>query len=151
MKEAVFNTEIVNSIKDLGWFAHKLTDTPRVPGLRFISEKPFDIFAVAHGTPIAIESKQFKKFQGFSIRYLRDNQIEYLDKMIASGGRAFVFLNVRIPTIKGVQKRENRCYIIDWAKWDRNQIPVKDIKDMPFVEGKNGKFDLLNFLRDFNK
>jgi len=150
MKEANFNTEVVNSIKAQGWFAHKLTDTPRVPGLRFISEKPFDIFAVAFGTPIAIESKQFKKYQGFSLRYLRENQIEALDKMLHSGGRAFIFLNIRIPTIKGVQKRENRCLIIDWATWDKEQIPVKVIKEMPYIGGKNGLFDLWDFLRQFN-
>lgn len=147
MKEAVFNTEIVRSLKEAGWFAHKLTDMPMVPGLRFQSDKPCDILSVVHGVAVAIESKQFKKFQGFSIRYLRDNQVESLDQIQKSGGRSYVFLNIRIPNIKGVQKRENRCYIIDWEAWDKQPIPVKDIREnLPYVCGKNGLFDLTIFI-----
>jgi len=147
MKEATSSTEIVNSILDAGWFAHKLTDTPRVPGmLRFIPPKPCDILSCIHGMMVGIETKQIKKWQGFALRFLRENQIEALTKINKAGGHAFIFLNVRIPPDKEAnQKRENRLIIIDWSTWDRLPINIIKIKDVQYVTGKNGRFDLTAF------
>lgn len=127
-----------------------MPDMITVPGVtRFTPTKPFDTFAVIHGVGVGIEAKLFKKWKGFSLRFLRENQIEALDDILMSKGRAFVFLNVRIPAdvVEGT-KRENRLIIIDWAKWDYKLIPVKVLKTYPFIQGKKKKFDLSSFFKN---
>lgn len=149
MKEAVFNTEIVNSIKT-HWFVHKLSDSIAVPGVtRFIGEKPCDTIAFIYGRGVGIEGKMLKKWKGISIKLFRENQIEALDEMLMAHGRAFAFINVRIAAnaVTGT-KHENRLIIIDWEKWlkRRNKtIPVKVVRKAPHIKGKKGKFDLSEF------
>lgn len=145
MRESTFNTEIVNSIKP-HWFVHKLTDSITTGETRFTPEKPFDTFACIHGVCVGIESKMIKKWRGISIKLFRDNQIEALDEMLMANGRAFAFINVRIaPNVVEQTKRENRLIIIDWAKWDYKLIPIKEVKNLHYIEGRKGKFDLSDF------
>lgn len=146
MKEAVFNTEVVRSIRALGGFAHKLGDSVRSEQTRFIGEKPCDIIAGVFGKFVGIESKQFKEMKGFSIRLLRDNQIEALSEMVRTGNRAFVFLNVRL-NIAG-SRPESRLYYWDFAKWDRQSIGVKVLRTLPFIKGHKGIYDLTELFRD---
>jgi hypothetical protein len=113
---------------------------------RFVPEKPCDILACVNGHMVAVEGKQMKKWQGFSIRFLRDNQIVALDSIVKAGGRAYVFVNVRVPPEKGVSKRENRLIVINWSTWDRELIPVKAMREMPYIEGKLGLFDLSSIM-----
>lgn len=150
MKEIQSNTQIVNSIRP-HWFVHKLMDMPNAVRAvtRFMPSKPFDIFAFIHGKGVGIETKLLKKWKGFSISYLRENQIEALDEVLMAGGRAFVFVHVCIPAnvVEGT-KRVNRLIILDWAKWNQKLIRKKDLINYPYIEGKKGKFDLSSFFLD---
>lgn len=149
MREKVFNTEIKNSLLALGHWAHKIGDQPigkqedggqSHDGFRFNIKKPFDIIAVICGRGVAIEGKMIRRFQAFGQRDIRDIQKENLDKMLAAGGRAFVFLNVR-GVIAG--RRENRCIIFDWAEFREVQtIPHRVLQTLPFIPGAHGLFDL---------
>jgi hypothetical protein len=124
VRESLFNTEIVNSLKAADYFAYKIPDTPAsmVRGLRYTPEKPCDIIASVNGRFTAIESKQIKKIQCFSIKEFRDIQIESLDKVVKDGGRAWAFINLRVPTDKEF-KRLNLLVGLDWRVWG---VKLKD-------------------------
>lgn len=112
MKEAEFNSEVVRSLKHLGYFAYKISD---VMGSRFTPEKPCDILACdLKGRFIAIESKQIKSWKSLTGKMLRDNQIVTLDKSVKITGRAYVLLNIRIHDVKN-KRRENWCVVFDWS------------------------------------
>lgn len=116
MKENHCNTEVVRSLKHYGWGAYKLSD---VRGARFTETKPCDIIACSpKGRYVAIEGKLIKKWQGFSAKALRPNQIAHLDQTcIKRQGRAFVFLYVRInPDKQKGTKRECWLVAFDWKK-----------------------------------
>lgn len=152
MREKVFNTEIKNSLLALGHWAHKIGDQPigkqedggqSHDGFRFNIKKPFDIIAIVHGRGVAIEGKMVRHFQAFGQRDIRDIQKENLDKALAAGGRAFVFLNIR-GVIAG--RRENRCIIFDWEEFRNIQtIPKRELEQCPFIPGHSGLFDLSLF------
>jgi len=152
MKEANFNTEIVNSIKDAGHWAYKIPDMPRVPGLlRFIPDKPCDIIASVGGRTVAIESKQFKKWQALGMRHLEDSQIKNLDEIVKDGGKGFIFLNIRIKGDKELGiKRENKCLIFEWNEFKLlnivGSIKKLDLLHWAYIEGKLKRFDLSEFL-----
>jgi hypothetical protein len=150
IKESNFNTEIVKSVKHHGWFAHKLMDMPAsmMVRTRFVPTKPCDILACIKGRMVGIECKQIKKWQGFSLRFLRENQIEALDEIKKAGGVSIVLVNVRIPPEKGISKRENRLIVINWSTWDRELIPVKKMRELPYIEGKLGLFDLTTVISE---
>lgn len=132
MKESVFTTEIMHTLRARGYFAHKLGDAPITAAVlavtRFTPGKPFDIVVSARGQFVAIETKQMKKFKAFSLRDMRPAQLEGLTEVVYRGGRAFVFLNVRIAADarKGV-KRENRLIVFDWA-WLLHRLHESSIK-----------------------
>lgn len=148
MRESIFNTEIVNSLKATGAFAHKIADLPasKSRGLIFTPTKPFDIFGCYKGVFFAVESKQFKEWKGFGISALRDNQIEALDNVVKTGGKAFVFINIRIV------RTENRLIAFDWALWGEvvkaQAIGVKDMRTMPYIQGRKDLFDLAEFMEE---
>lgn len=153
MREVVFNTEVVNSLKSAGVWAHKIGDAPIFSGMktRFTPEKPCDIVACSEsGRFIGIEGKQFKKWQGFYKSVLRDNQIEALDDFAHKRkGRAYVFLNIRIAS-----PQENWCVIFDWKEYrDRiltDGFTIKEIKAKSvgiWVKGYKGQFDLRHWVR----
>jgi hypothetical protein len=122
MKENVFNTEVVRSLKLENYFAYKISD---VQGSRFTETKPCDILACdLKGNFIAIESKQIKKWAGLTARLLRDNQIITLDKAVKNTGKAFVLLNIRINGVKG-KPRENWCVVFDWSIHRKNIMTNK--------------------------
>lgn len=137
MRESKFNAELINSLDHWGAYAYKIVDLPasRTMGLRYVPEKPCDIFGGYHGKFFAIESKQAKKFEAFGIRHLRDAQIKHLTDMVKRGNRAFVFLNIRIAAVKGKVKRENRLVIFDWADLSQkvDSYKQKEVMGMPYV------------------
>lgn len=155
MRESKFNTEVVNSLKELGAFAEKIPDMPFAGGLRFNPEKPCDIFGGFMGRFFIGESKQMKKFEALGERHFRPNQIKALDKAISTGNRAFVFLNVRIKAVKGEVKHENRMIILDWKVWGgmikNGSIKAKQIKELPYIVGHKGLFDLKHFLMELGE
>lgn len=116
MKEATGNSEVVKSLRKIGWGATKLSD---VRGSRFTDSKPCDILACSpKGRYVAIEGKMIKKWGGFNTKTLRQNQIDELNNTcLKRQGRAFVFLYVRINAnpSKGL-KRVCKLVIFDWKK-----------------------------------
>lgn len=146
MNEKLFNTEVVNSLKHEGAWAYKIPDMPSslMAGGRFNPDKPCDVVGCAEGRFIGIESKQFKEIKGFSLRYLRYNQVDSLNQMHEAGGRAYVFLNIRVAS-----PRENRLIIFSWGKWrdvlETKIVPKKLIMELPHIKGKKKKFDLEDF------
>lgn len=136
MNEAKFNHEVIKSLRRAGAFAHKLADMPKGAGAfsRFNPPKPCDIIAGYKGLFIGIESKQLKKWEGFSIKKLRPNQIEALDEMIAARCAAFVFVNVRIT-----EKRVNILIPLNWKIWGDQlkcaTIKKEQLKGLAFDKG----------------
>lgn len=153
MKEAIFNTELKNSLIEAGATAHKIPDMPtgRGVGMRFNPEKPCDLFFIYKRIGGLIEGKQIKKFEAFGLRNLRPNQIRALDDNAKKGNPGFVFLNIRVSASEGV-KAENRLIIFEWKKWRKNweieSIPATVLKDFPFIQGKHGRFNLTEFLQE---
>lgn len=135
MKENPCNTESVRSLKHYGFGAYKLSD---VRGSRFTETKPCDIIACSpKGRYVAIEGKLIKKWEGFSARALRPNQIAHLDATcFKRGGRAFVFLYVRIaPDRKNSVKRVCKLVVFDWKKYRETiheGIGVRELKDQTY-------------------
>lgn len=125
MKESVFTTEVVNSLESFGLYVYKLADIPNAARrvIRFIPVKPCDVIACSpKGRFIAIETKQFKKWQGLTKSVMQEGQIFHLDRIAKRGGQAFVILNVRIEANKRKgQKRVNLCGVFNWKEY-RDQI-----------------------------
>ena len=150
IRESVFNTEVIHSLRAQGAWAHKLTDTPAslARAMRFVPEKPCDIIAFIGGRGVGIEGKQQKKYEAFGIRHLRDAQVRELDAMVEEGkGEAFIFLNIRIAS-----PRTNRLVIFNWKLWREKlksgvSLKKKEIESLPFLTGKSGIFDLSDFCR----
>lgn len=152
MREATFNTEVVNSIKKLGGWAHKITDLPasKVIGMAFTPEKPCDIVGAYYGKFIGIESKQLKKFSAIGRNQLQYSQIKNLNEMVDKKNRAFLFINIRIKA-GGGKKHENRLIPLDWKEWrdyfDTATLKQKQLMDLPFIQGSKGFFDLTEILK----
>jgi len=151
MRESVFNTEIVNSLRACGAWAYKISDSPAswtMKQTRFTPDKPCDIIGCYNGKFFAIEGKQIKKVKAFGQSTMRLSQIESLTEILDKGGRSFVFLNVRIKGVKGEVKQENRLIIFDWSVLGaaEGSIKKKDIDALPFIIGKSKLFDLREFL-----
>lgn len=136
MREAQFNTEMVNSLRHWGAFAHKLADLPAslTRALRFTPDKPCDIIG-GYGKFFGIESKQIKKWEAFGMRHIRQSQIDAMDDMIKTGNRAFVFLNVRIKAVKGESKHANKTIFWDWREFRemKDSIKAKDLQKLPYI------------------
>jgi len=147
MKESVFCTELVKSLRQAGCYAHKLPDSPASYGgarMRFSAGKQYDIIAVYKGLPIAIEGKLYRQFKGFGLSQLRDEQIEALNTFWEAGGKAYVALNIRIsPSKEKNQKRENRLLLFEWPLRFHSK---SEIIDYPYVEGSKGLFSLDSWL-----
>lgn len=149
MKESIFTTEVLRSLRALNFWAYKIPDTPITKEIlsvtRFTVAKPCDIIACRGGHLVAIETKQIRKWKPLSHRDFRPEQKNSLKSILDRKGSAFCFLNVRIP------KEENRLIVFDWSTWgDRlstSSIHVKELKTLPWlnpIKNSEGKlmFDL---------
>lgn len=146
MNEAKFNSELVSSLKAAGAWAYKIPDAPvsQTYGMQFTPKKPCDIVGCFGRTFFAIEGKQIKEFKAFGPNALRPSQKENLNQIVNTGGRAFVFLNIRIPVRNDY---ENRLLVFDWYRFkDSSSIKKPDIMKYPYIAGKLGTFDLWPFL-----
>lgn len=152
MKEAVFTTEVKNSLEALGCWAHKLTDAVRGPTTRFIPPKPFDLIGSYKGIPFAIETKQMKKWEPFGKADFQPSQLKELTRFQKRGqGRSFVMLNVREP------RKENLCIIFEWWAFERDlksdkPLSVAQLKEIAKHHGlvaKKGVFDFEYFLNSY--
>lgn len=157
MREAIFNTELVSSLKDQGAWAYKIADSPTSWTshlTRFTAEKPCDIIGLYHSIGFLIESKQIKKWEAFGKTQMRPSQVKNLTEAVEKNNLAYVFLNVRINAVKGDQRHVNRLIIFDWREWGakfrEGTIKKMELASMPYVEGKTVdkkmRFNLTGFL-----
>jgi penicillin-binding protein-related factor A (putative recombinase) len=161
MKESIFVTEVINSLKEqLHPHIEKIPDMPKFnlskSFYRFSPPRPYDLFFVFQGKFYAVECKMHKKKQAIPFSIVSSYQVERLMDVVFNGNSyAYILINVRI-------KREmNKCYAIkitDWVKWNRDHeryLNRKSIKLEYLVENslaikwlKNGRWDikpLLNY------
>lgn len=131
MKEQHFATEVIRSLRHVGFWAWKIPDAPITKELlkitRFTAAKPCDIIAclptgvISDGLFVAIECKQFKKWKAFSVRDMRPAQIEQLSAIEDHGGSCWVFLNIRIKS-----PHDNRLIIFEWAELRHRFLEKKE-------------------------
>lgn len=148
--ERKFLSEIGASARADNCFFFKIPDLPHFEGakFRFDIKKPFDAFACYFGQPIAIEAKVINGFKSVGIKQLRPNQVEGLDKWEKSGGKAFIFLNIRqAPNqLKGL-KYENRFLYFPWWQFRaKGTYSKKELLIYPSVSGRNGRYNLSDWL-----
>lgn len=143
MRESVFCTEVVRSIRAQAGWAYKVPDMPQsmLRGSRFNLPKAVDILACYEGRLYAIECKQIKKYEAFGLKNVRPSQAETLDSVGRAGGQAFVFLNVRIA------HAVNRLYIFKWQhlKDLGSSIKKNELELLPSIGGRIGYFPLGEF------
>lgn len=152
MREAIFITEIKDSLEQIGIGAYKPADLPMswIGGskMRFVPEKPADLICDNFGVYTLIECKQIKKWQGVSMRLLRPAQIKALNGVVERShlGGAFVFFNIRIKNDKanGI-KGENLCMVLSWRHNKEALEKGIGIKEMRakavgmWIEARKGK------------
>lgn len=148
MREAQFNSEVINSLQAMGFWAYKIADSPTSwtkAQTRFTPTKPSDIIACSPtGAMVMIEGKQFKSYKKLSGKNLRESQINALDAIVAINGRAYLFLNIRIT-----HPRTNFLVAFNW-KWHRERLmgegisaaQLREQKWGTWVPGHKGLFDL---------
>lgn len=153
MRESKFTNEVRRSFEHVGHYFYKIPDSPLSQGMNsgMAYEKPCDAVAGVYGEFVGIETKLMKEFRALSLRDMRPSQIKHLTRMIETGNKAFVFLNVRISS-PFPAKRVNRLIVFEWgALYKRllvSSIKKKEImqlnytkKSPPFVDKRNKKVD----------
>lgn len=149
MNEAHFSKEVIDSLKSYDAWAYKIPDIPvsQTFGMQFTPKKPYDINGCYNGRFFAIECKMIKEFKAFGTKALRPNQKDALDDVLEAGGRAFVFLNIRINS-----PRVNRLLIFDWLLFREqiNSFKKKDLENFDYIQGGKGKYDMWDFLNNLD-
>ncbi len=146
MKESVFQNEwkiAFNFLYPHGHFV-KIPDQPRFGGERthFAAPRPYDCYCIKDGKFIAFELKQQRSLSAFPFASVRDNQVDALQEVDRSGGRAYIVINYRTHKVPenrqkkyGLKSRFNYAFaisIIDFLKIktevydDRCSIPFED-------------------------
>lgn len=123
MKESIFTSDLIRSLKVCGSWCYKIMDSPTSWTMhitRFTADKPCDILGMYRGRFFAIENKQIKKWTKFGLENLRASQIRELENITNLGGDAYVMLNIRIKARKAkgrakAWKHENRLLIFSWG------------------------------------
>lgn len=148
MKESVFTTEIVKSLRQSGFWVYKIPDMPHFAGMRtrFDLAKPFDIIALRNNRFYAIETKMLKSYQAFGYRHMRPHQVTSLSAINSFGGNPYVFLNIR----QSKPKHINNCIIFKWGEYPQLEqegcsIKKPELMKLPVIKGKKGLFDLKGF------
>lgn len=152
MRESIFSSEIMRSLREANVWCYKIPDNPTswtMAKTRFTAEKPCDIVASVSGRAVLLELKQIKKWQAFGKTQIRGSQFIHLTEAIKSGARCFILLNVRIKP-NGLSKRENRLIVFDWEQWGpyflEHTVKAKDLIGHEYIQGSKGRFDLTTFL-----
>ena len=85
MTESEFNTILGKSLRNLGWHAQKIPDSPfHAKEERFTPKRPYDIFAFSDDYSFAIESKLLKpttkktKYCAFNFNKIEHHQLNCL-------------------------------------------------------------------------
>jgi len=159
MKESVFTSDVIRSLKRCGAWSYKIMDSPTSWTMhitRFTADKPCDILGMYAGRFFAIENKQIKKWTKFGLENMRASQIRELENITRLGGEAFVLLNVRIKARKAkgrakAWKHENRLIVFDWITFkNKGTYSIDELKALGFIkqELKDRKpfYDLSMFL-----
>ena len=150
-REREFLVDLRGSFEEAGAFWHKIGDAPIFGGMktRFTDSKPFDAMAIYKGVAIAIEAKYISDYKAFGVKTLRPSQIDGLESWSKSGGRSFIFLNIRRMADKlSGTTRMNRMMIFEYEdlKYIGRNMKKVELLDIPYVEGKKGRFDISRFL-----
>ena len=154
MKESNFTSEVMESLRQRGVWCYKIADSPAswTKGItRFTPEKPCDIVACVGGKFISIECKQLKKFEAFGRTQIRESQIQAANDIVRAGGKAFIFLNIRIKAVSGLRKHVNRLIIFDWGGsgelLSTDTIKKDELFGLPHINGAKGVYDLDGFVK----
>lgn len=160
MKESIFVTEIVSSLKEqIHPHLVKIPDMPKFKlrsifsgkelGImpewiknkmnklfyRFSPPRPYDLYFVFAGKFYAIECKIHKKKQAIPFSIVSDYQVEQLKDVVNNGsGYAYVLINIRI------ERKLNKAYAIPvlmWAKWKEDYNTYLRRKSIPIDSLKN--------------
>lgn len=152
MRESIFTSEIMKSLREANVWCYKIPDNPTswtMARTRYTPEKPCDIVASFNGRAILLELKQIRKWQAFGKTQIRGSQFLSLTEASKAGAKCFVLLNIRIKP-EGENKRENRLVVFDWNEWGsfflENTIKAKDLIKHEYVSGRKGRFDLSSLL-----
>jgi len=121
--ESQFCSELKKSADILGYWFHKISDSPRSGNyLRFSVPKRFDLYlAINKNKWIAIEAKSQGNFRAFPFNRVREDQIRYLQDF-SQFGDSFIVINYRV-------KSKLSAFAIDIDT-------LLDIRDKKLKEGK---------------
>lgn len=128
---------------DLGAYAYKIPDD--TGGTHFSLKRPFDISAGIGGYFVAIEVKRTLGERGISLKSFRPHQPVELDRVLACGGLAYVFIVAWAP------RKVHHLRILDWKEWGERiksgeSISVRELRELPFIVNKCGVYDLSGFI-----
>jgi penicillin-binding protein-related factor A (putative recombinase) len=139
-KESTFTTAFLKSFNEHGGiFVHKISDMPHFQGMRtrFDAKKPFDVFLIYDGVPVAIEIKTNKgNFPALPMSRLADHQQEALTSFANAGGKSYVVLNVFRSPSAGVP-RINGYMFWEWHELEGRTESIKkaELLEKEFYEG----------------
>lgn len=138
-REQKVTTWLMTGLKTHGYF-YKIPDSPFQQ--RFNIPRPFDVFGVYRGIPIAIEVKSAEEIKGLGAGAFRDHQPEALRAFSEAGGRSLVAYICYKP------RSHNRCYWFDFERSPvgRKTILKKTLLEMPYDVYSNGSYSTTQFL-----
>lgn len=125
-KEAYFASQVRADFMAMGWFFHKIPDTPSIKEVRFSPVKLFDAFVLNRGMFSAIEFKMVKG-TSFPFSQVRDSQVQALLEIEKAGGVSYLFLNHRHNGNAVIVWRIKKYIELRniWTQLGRKSIPLK--------------------------
>lgn len=144
MLEAEITTNLVKSMGDVGLWAYKIPDD--MAGTSFSLRRPFDIVVNARGKFVAVEVKRTRGLCAFGLRAFQEHQPMELDKVLAHGGKAYVFLVAWSP------RELNDLFIFDWSRWGERiksgeSIKARELAAMEAIRGRKGRYEISSWAR----
>ena len=115
-KGYVFEGEIRKSAEVLNIYYQKISVSQK--GKIKLKTSPFDGFLVHEGRFIPLEMKSQVVYKSFPLSNIKEHQIEGLEKAVGLGCRAFILFNQRSIVEKGKRRVSNRCWAIDFSRWN---------------------------------
>lgn len=122
MREAIFRSELVKSIRSLypGVHCQVIPDSPFTGGTSFQHKKPYDVFALQGGNFHAMELKQQRKGLSLPLSRVEEHQQFYLQQVEHAGGFGWVVVNYRTSLSERQRKvfgtaRLNKAFMVRWS------------------------------------
>jgi len=129
-----FEKEIATSGRFYGMHIRK------IPITQYASVKlegVYDFYAIWNGIPVAIECKATRTESSFPFNRVEKHQLDALQEMVNSGGRAYILINIR-------RGRKQTAYYLSveeftrlrnhYSKQGRKSIPLGDMVKLPTLE-----------------